>query len=203
LTANGVVPASTRCVNRSLTLTKPTPSTDSTRSPRQRSDPSSSVHRLRRRRAAVAQRTTRVLRGTNHQRLRRGRHQEGQSHQAPRLRPAHLRRLPTPRPSSMRMTRDHANPVQSARAQFRPAGTTVSSKRPHFVRGSRRVNGQCRKVCAEPASRGSRGSRASRRIRRRRRVSGCAQRGAPSSTPHRPRRPFCRPARRSLPARAA
>ena len=65
------------------------------------------------------ERAARLLRRAHHQRLRRRRHQQGQGHQAPRLRHPHLRRLPPPRAPSMRLngtTRRH--PARSTRTEI-------------------------------------------------------------------------------------
>ncbi len=64
--------------------TKTTPSSDSTRSCRRRARLTTSVRLVRQRHPELADRTARLLRGTHHQRHRRGRHQQGQSHQTPR-----------------------------------------------------------------------------------------------------------------------
>jgi Transposase len=77
------------------------------------------LRRLRRRRPALAGRTARLLRRTDHQRLRRRDHQQGQGDQAPRLRTAQLRQLPRTGAPSMRLngtTRRH--PTRSTRTQF-------------------------------------------------------------------------------------
>ena len=74
---------------------------------RARADPL--LRRLRRRRAPVAGGDPRLLRRADHQRLRRGRDQQGQGAQAPRLRAADVRGLPRARPHSMRLT-DHSGP---------------------------------------------------------------------------------------------
>ena len=60
-------------------------------------------------RAALAGGDPRLLRRADHQRLRRGRDQQGQGAQAPRLRAADVRGLPRARPHSMRLT-DHSGP---------------------------------------------------------------------------------------------
>jgi hypothetical protein len=89
---------------------------------RRRAGTAARLHRLRRGRPALARRTARLLRRADHQRLRRGRHQQSQAHQAPRLRPTPPRRLPAASAPSMRLngtTRRH--PARSTRTPFRPA----------------------------------------------------------------------------------
>ncbi|HEX5923315.1 MAG TPA: ISL3 family transposase, partial [Baekduia sp.] len=63
-----------------------------------------------------------LLRRADHQRLRRGRHQQGQGHQAPRLRHPHLHRLPPARAPSMRLTGPPgATPLNRREPHFQPA----------------------------------------------------------------------------------
>ena len=65
-------------------------------------------------------RTAGLLRGAHHQRLRRGRDQQDQGDQAPRLRAAELRELPSAGPHSMRLTGPARgpDPAGSARTLF-------------------------------------------------------------------------------------
>jgi hypothetical protein len=59
-----------------------------------------------------------LLRRSDHQRLRRGRHQQGQGHQAPRLRHPHLHRLPPARAPSMPLTATmRRHPARSTRTE--------------------------------------------------------------------------------------
>ena len=72
----------------------------------------------------------RLLRRADHQRLRRGRDQQGQGAQAPRLRAADVRGLPRARPHSMRLTViTRGLPAGSARSDF-SAGALTRPSRP-------------------------------------------------------------------------
>jgi hypothetical protein len=67
----------------------------------------------------------RPLRRTDDQRPRRRRHQQGQSHQAPRLRTTDLRRLPKASRHSLRLARQHdATPFSQQEPTFQPARST-------------------------------------------------------------------------------
>src|SRR5256886_367701 len=69
---------------------------------RTRTDPI--LSRLRQRPARLARRAARLLRPTQHERLRRRSDQQNQSDQTPRLRTPKLRQLPHTHPHSMRLT---------------------------------------------------------------------------------------------------
>jgi transposase len=60
--------------------------------------------RVRQRRPVLARRAAGLLRRAHHQRLRRRHHQQGQGHQAPRLRDPDVHRLPRPCAPSLRLT---------------------------------------------------------------------------------------------------
>ena len=103
------------------------------------------VRRVRQGHPLLAAGAARLLRRADHQRLRRGRHQQGQGDQAPRLRTPHLRWLPQARRHSLRLT-GHATPPRAI------------NRNPLF----NRRNTHCCRVClASRPERQRRGSSAS------------------------------------------